>query len=425
MHSFTQIPAPPSDFHQLDSWLAGFTNWEKQAPLSTNRRALGPARCRSLLERADLLSDLGPTIQVAGTKGKGSTVLWLEALLRHREYPTAATLSPHLVSLEERIRIDGIELPGPSLMEGLENLYPHLNAPTQDQDHSPTFFDLWIALFIERARNAGDRWLLLEVGMGGPLDSTSAIEHDVGILTTVDLDHRPFLGDSMKEITHEKSKIARRGKPFIIAAGDYACEAEEIAISRGAHPLIVQDDVRIPRDFQFPQRLNGACALAALESLPGIQPWKAEEVQLVAKQLQLPARLEELPGPDQPLLLDGAHTPLSLAAFTARFESYCGGRTGALLIGMLADKEIELSLAALTELDPKPQIVTVTPSSPRSLPARELAKIFSELGLEATPIDEMGGAIRWLKERAATGCPVAATGSMHLAGEVRSRWLAD
>ncbi len=424
MDSFTSIPAPPADLQELASWLSSFTNWEKQAPLGADRRALGPSRCRGLLQRAGLLTAVGPTVQVAGTKGKGSTVLWMEALLRHRDCPTAATLSPHLVSIEERIRIDGQELAWPSLFEGLTNLHPYLIDPDQPQDSIPTFFDLWIALFIERAVSAGDRWLLLEVGMGGPLDSTSSVCHDVGILTTVDLDHRPILGDTIQEIAREKALIASRGKPFIIADGAHASDAADVAASRGAIAHIVKDDARIPAHYLYPQRLNGACALAALEKIEDVRPWTADEVRHAAQQLRLPARLEKLAG-TVPLLLDGAHTPLSLAAFVERFECHRNGKPGSILLGMLSDKEIEQSLGALATLDPMPQIVTVTPDSPRALPAEQLSRILERLGVESMAMAEIPKAVDWLKEKAATGQPVAATGSMYLAGAVRTHWLSS
>ncbi|MGE4619571.1 MAG: Mur ligase family protein [Planctomycetota bacterium] len=422
MSSFTPIPPPPGDLQQLDSWLGSFTNWEKQTPLSSQRRALGPTRCRNLLQRANLETPTGPVIQVAGTKGKGSTILWMEALLRQRGLPTAATLSPHLNSIEERIRIDGSELPVPALLDGLTNLHPHLVDPADFENSLPTFFDLWIALFIERAKNAGDRWILLEVGMGGPLDSTSALQHDVGVLTTVDLDHRAILGNTIAEIAKEKAAIATRKKPFILAAGDHTPHALEVAILRGAKPLVVDNDERIPTSIGLPQRLNGACALAALESIPETPPWSRQEVQLATQALQLPARLELIPGPPS-LLIDGAHTPLSLKAFIDRFKTHRGTHRGSILIGMLADKEIHESLSWLTTLDPSPQILTVTPPTPRGLEATELSKVLSQLGLESNPVDSIEDALSWLKRKAATGEPVAATGSMHMAGMIRQHWI--
>ncbi len=416
-----QIPLPPQSLRDLDSWLGCFTNWERQAPLASDRRSLGPARCRALLDRAGVPAPSGPVIQVAGTKGKGSTVLWMESLLRVRAQPCAVTVSPHLESITERIRIDGSELSEAAIIEGLRWLHPHLIDEKSPDAHAPTFFDLWIALFIERAHRAGKRWLLLEVGLGGPLDSTCAIGHDVGVLTTVDLDHQAILGESTQEITREKSRIASAGKPFIIADGTDADLAVETAESQGAFPEVICDDVRLPTTVVAPQRLNAAVGLAALESVPGIKPWSVDEIHAAIDLIELPGRLELLSSP-HPLLLDGAHTPLSLEAFAGCFQSYCGSESGALLLGMLQDKDATSSLASLTKLVPPPSIVSITVPSARALPASQLAEVLAGLGLDCLALDEPEQGLAWLMEKAATGVPAAATGSMLLAGWIRRHW---
>lgn len=416
-----QIPLPPQRLRDLDSWLGCFTNWERQAPLAGDRRSLGPARCRALLDRAGIPTPSGPVVQVAGTKGKGSTVLWMESLLRVRAEPCAATVSPHLESITERIRIDGRELSEAAIMEGLRRLHPHLTDEKSPDAHAPTFFDLWIALFIERTHQAGKRWLLVEVGLGGPLDSTCAIGHDVGVLTTVDLDHQAILGESTQEITREKSRIASAGKPFIIADGADAELAVQTAESHGAIPEVIRDDDRLPATVVAPQRLNAAVGLAALESVHGVKPWSVDEIRMAIELIELPGRLELLSSP-HPLLLDGAHTPLSLDAFVDCFQSHCGSEPGALLLGMMHDKDASSSLAPLTKLEPPPNIASVTVPSARGLPASQLAEVIDGLGLDCIALDEPEQGLAWIKEKAATGVPAAATGSMQLAGWIRRHW---
>ena len=167
--------------------------------------------------------------QIAGSKGKGSTVLWLETLLSERGLSVGATTSPHLHSLEERIRIQQQPVPFQRLLKALKTLYPALLAGQSLGDPTPTFFDLWTVLFIQLALEEKCEVILLEVGLGGPLDSTTAIPHDVGILTTVDLEHRELLGDTIEEIAAEKSKISRSGFPFVISQGQHQKTAREIA----------------------------------------------------------------------------------------------------------------------------------------------------------------------------------------------------
>ncbi|MDE0959971.1 MAG: hypothetical protein OSB09_04255 [Planctomycetota bacterium] len=415
------IPTPPERFGDLDAWLASFTSWEQQVPLARDRRSISPGRCRDLLARASISAPRSPVIQVAGTKGKGSTVLWMESLLRIRRIPCAATLSPHLQSIVERIRIDGNPLSEEVLLQGLRRLHPHLIDSGDPASLPPTFFDLWIALFAQQATQAGDRWWLLEVGLGGPLDSTSAIPHDVGVMTTIDLDHRAILGETIDLIASEKAKIATAGKPIVIAVGPGNDCAFEVARERGAIPQIVNQDSRIPSDIQDPQRLNASCALAALETIQDQERWSSDEVRLAARQLELPGRLEQIEG-RYPLLLDGAHTPLSLQIFARKFDQYRGPSGGALLIGMLADKDARSNLSALTSLQPAPEIMAVTPPSPRGLPAADLARMLQHLGIECQFKDRPEQGLEWLIKKAADGEPTAATGSMYLAGWIRSLW---
>ena len=259
------IAPPPGDPKDLPAWLASFTNWEKQLPLGQERREWGPLRCRKLLDRLHLDTSQQRVIQVAGSKGKGSTVLWLESLLSIRGQTTAATTSPHLISLEERIRLNGEQVSFPRLLAGLHKIYPALIAGQSAGDPLPTFFDLWTALFTEIAVSEGVENILLEVGLGGPLDSTTAIPHDLGILTTIDLEHTALLGDTCEKIAAEKSKIARSGKPFMISSGETAGTAEQIARTLQSSPSISCEDSRIPDSVPSHQKLNGATALQALE----------------------------------------------------------------------------------------------------------------------------------------------------------------
>lgn len=436
--SMVAIAPPPGDPKDLPAWLASFTNWEKQLPLGQERREWGPLRCRKLLDRLHLDTSQQRVIQVAGSKGKGSTVLWLESLLSIRGQTTAATTSPHLISLEERIRLNGEQVSFPRLLAGLHKIYPALIAGQSAGDPLPTFFDLWTALFTEIAVSEGVENILLEVGLGGPLDSTTAIPHDLGILTTIDLEHTALLGDTCEKIAAEKSKIARSGKPFMISSGETAGTAEQIARTLQSSPSISCEDSRIPDSVPSHQKLNGATALQALERLPEFEPFTSEEVSRAWKEMKLPARLEVLQG-FPPLLLDGAHTPASLRAFVQGFRSFRNQqispdsssehpRGGAILLGMLADKNPQATLAELSQLDPFPEICTLGIPVPRGMSAQEIA-------IELQPIADQHGrrlqvaespeeGLRWLRKMAATGEPIAATGSMYLAGMVRKAWLA-
>ncbi|OUU21668.1 MAG: hypothetical protein CBC13_08735 [Planctomycetia bacterium TMED53] len=425
------IPPPPHSADLLPDWLASFTNWEKQLPLEKGRREWGPLRCRKLLDRANLETSHLKVIQVAGSKGKGSTVMWMEALLKLRGLSVAAKTSPHLVSLEERIRVNGQPVEIDKLLEHLHRLYPALKAGQSEGDPLPTFFDLWTALFISIAVSRECSTILLEVGLGGPLDSTTAVPHDIGVLTTVDLEHRALLGDTLEEIAAEKSRIATRGKPFVIAPGETQEISRQTALSLEAIPMIVEVDDRVPKEIPSTQRLNASTALRALESASEFAPWSQQEVEDAARIVSLPGRLEIIQGTPS-LLLDGAHTPASIRAFVEAFSKFRGAhQRGAILLGMLRDKDPIETLSELTLLDPIPYLCTVSIPVSRGMTADELATAITPL-IESLTKDTPSRSINvalsaekgmeWLKQMAATGEPIAATGSMYLAGLIRQHW---
>jgi len=435
------IPAaPPRRREELEPYLAAFTNYETQRALPSDRRLLGPRRCRALLDRAGLIPAAESTaaagragaraphrwrprvIQVAGSKGKGSTVLWMEALLARREEGSIAYLSPHLERLEERIRRGGAPIHPTALLDALARLHPAIRALSdEDPGLRPTFFDLFTAAAVAAAESIRAPWLLLEVGLGGPLDSTTAVPHQVGVLATIDLEHREQLGGTLEAIAAEKAAIARPGAPFVIAADDgqdaRALEsAERVATARGALVRRVAIDPRVPAELGAPQRANLSLALAALESA-GAAPFSPREVAAAAERIELPGRLELLPGPP-PLLLDGAHTIRSVERFAERFREFRAGRPAALLVGAMADKEWREILAPLLAERDVAWIATAVPG-PRGASAEEISAYLRERGRPAIalPLDEAVAALRRHSPRA-----LAVTGSFRLAGEVRRRW---
>jgi len=437
-----KVPAePPRRRDELEGYLAAFTNYELQRALPIDRRRLGASRCRALLERAGLLpagsevpvSAESPSaasrrrprrrvIQVAGSKGKGSTVLWMEALLAAREEASVAYLSPHLERLEERIRRGGAPISPAELLGALARLHRPLEAlVAADPELRPTFFDLFTAAAVAVAEEARAPWLLLEVGLGGPLDSTTAVPHDVGVLATIDLEHKEQLGSTLEAIAAEKAAIARAGRPFVIAADDgqdaaALAAASRVASARGARVQRIGIDPRVPSGVGDPQRGNLSLAIAALESA-GAMSFAPREITAAAARIELPGRLELLVGPP-PLLLDGAHTIRSVERFAARLRDLRAGRPAALLAGAMADKEWrEIFAPLLGERDLR-WIVTAAPG-PRSADPEELVRFLRERGEDARalPLDEAVAALRAESPRT-----LAVTGSFRLAGEVRSRW---
>ncbi|MEM7261959.1 MAG: hypothetical protein AAF488_08200 [Planctomycetota bacterium] len=416
--------AAPDSIDGLSEYLGSFTNYERLGSLPKSKRELGPQRAANLLERLGLAPLPIPVVQVAGSKGKGSTVLWMEALLRLRGLRPGCYLSPHLERINERIRIDGEEVSDERIVEVLQHIHPSLAAIHRETPElTPTFFDLWTAVAVHLFAHERVSHMLLEVGLGGPLDSTSAIPHEVGVLTTVDLEHRKELGDDLDTIAREKARIARANRPFIIAemgeswGREAAIQARELGAEICAAPI----DLRVPKSVDAPQDRNLAVALATLEALENFEPFSAHEVEGAVQAVTLAGRLEQLAGPP-PLLLDSAHTGKSMAYFRRRFVGWRGARQGCVLIGFLDGKEWEAALETFEpDADSIDWIIT-TPELRRRLDPKPVAKLLERFGGEVTVEEDVDQAIALLRRHAKHGSALGVTGSFYLAGRVRSVW---
>ena len=187
-------------FARLDDWLA----WQETA--HPRKIDLSLERVRAVLERlAPALAGV-PVITVAGTNGKGSTVAFAEAVYRAAGYRTGAYTSPHLLRYNERLRVAGQAVDDATICAAFERI------DIARDDTSLTYFEWGTLAAFEVFAAAGCEVLVLEVGLGGRLDAVNAVDADVAIITSVDLDHQQFLGDTREAIGAEKAAIARPGR---------------------------------------------------------------------------------------------------------------------------------------------------------------------------------------------------------------------
>jgi dihydrofolate synthase/folylpolyglutamate synthase len=404
-----------------------------------------------------LLADLGnphlkipPVIHVAGTKGKGSTVAFLRSMLEAGGKRVHSYTSPHLVRFHERIVVAGKEISEDALVSVLEEC-------ERVNDGRPiTFFEIAnAAAFLAFSRTPAD-FTLLEVGLGGRLDSTNVIEHPLAtVITQVGLDHIEFLGSTIEEIAFEKAGILKRGVPAIVARQVPEAETviEREAIKRGdvelimagsdfdAHEehgrMVFQDsdgllDLPLPRLLGRHQIGNAALAIATLRKLdiPGVGEAAIAEG---LRSVDWPARLQRLSGGPLAELapegadvwLDGAHNLMSgeaLAQTMTEIEER-SPRPLYLIVGMLKTKDAEGLLAAFKGLARHVFTVPVAGSA-ASLSAGALYDIASSLGFDARPAHDVAEALEFAAELAehdlvpGEAPRILICGSLYLAGEV-------
>jgi len=328
-----------------------------------------------------------PLIVVGGTNGKGSTCAFLEAILGAAGYKTGLYTSPHLLRYNERVRIAGAEASDADLVAAFEKI------DAARGDTSLTYFEFGTLGAMLQFIDAGVDVAILEVGLGGRLDAVNVFDADAAIVTSVDLDHMEYLGDTRELIGFEKAGIYRAGRPSICA--DPAPPASLLAHARhiGAALRCVDQDFSAQREgdrwtfrgrethwaaLPLPamagayQLRNAAGALAALEAVRDRLPVSEAAIRQGLAAARVPGRFQRIASAPE-VILDVAHNPEAARALAATLhEQPAAGRTLA-VVGMLADKDAAGVFAALSgEID---AWWTCTPESSRAQDATALAAI--------------------------------------------------
>ena len=345
----------------LDDWLA---HCEQLHPVAID---MGLERVRTVARRVGVRFDC-PVITVAGTNGKGSTCAMLESILGQAGYRTGLFTSPHLVHFEERLRLLGQSVNASELVAGFAIVE---KARSQNGEViSLSYFEFsMLAIFEVMMRNKLDV-VILEVGVGGRLDSTNIIDADCAVITSIDLDHMALLGDNRESIGFEKAGIMRAGRPVVLSDPVPPQSVLNHAKQVGADLWQFGIDFNVSGDKQqwgwagrgrrysglaYPalrganQLVNAAGVLAALTALRDKLPVTAQAVRNGFAFVELPGRFQIIPGQPQ-LVLDVAHNPHSVAALAANLDAMGFFPTTHAVFGAMADKDLGPMFAKVNPL---------------------------------------------------------------------------
>jgi dihydrofolate synthase/folylpolyglutamate synthase len=295
-----------------------------------------------------------PVFIVGGTNGKGSTCAMLDAILRAGGYRVGMYTSPHLLAYNERVRIDGVDADDDALADGFAAV------EAARGDVPLTYFEFGtLAAWVVFARARLDA-LILEIGLGGRLDAVNAFEPDCSILTSVDMDHMDYLGDTRERIGWEKAHIFRGGRPAV--CGDPLPPQSVLDVAReiGADLQVIGRDFGYEGDRQqwrywgrggtraglaYPalrganQLLNAASAITALDTLRAALPLSAQAIRQGFATVELPGRFQVLAG--RPVVvLDVAHNPHAAAVLAENLSNMGFFPETHAVLGMLKDKDI-------------------------------------------------------------------------------------
>lgn len=400
----------------------------------------GLKRIRALLARLGDPQKRLNFIHVAGTNGKGSVCACLASVLQAAGYRVGLYTSPFLIRFNERFQVNGLPISDEALCRVTQAIQP----AAQSMEEPPTEFELITALAMVWFLQQNCDIVVLEVGLGGALDPTNVIDPPaLAIITALGLDHTRELGGTLPQIAAAKAGIIKPGSP-VVSYG--RCPEADAVIARTAAeqgaPLTVPDwdslrvrafapngtvmdfgsfsGLRLPLLAAY-QPSNAALAITGLLVLRE-KGWSIsdEAIRQGIAAVSWPGRFELLRA-KPPFLLDGSHNPQGIRATAESLALRYPGQKFVFLLGVMADKDVGAMITALAPL--ALCFVTVTPHTPRAMPAGLLAEeIFRETGLPAEAAASISeGVKRSLALAGANG--VCALGSLYFSGDIRSAAL--
>jgi dihydrofolate synthase/folylpolyglutamate synthase len=383
------------------------------------------------------------SVLIAGTNGKGSVTAMVEGGLRAAGLKVGRYTSPHLIRLEERFAVGGRPVDTAALAESIGRVRLLVDALLANGtlEAPPTFFEVTTAVAFDLFRRSGVEFAVLEVGLGGRLDSTNCVEPMAAAITSIAFDHEQYLGHTLAAIAAEKAGVIRSGIPVVI--GPLEAEARAVVATlctaAGARLVDAQQDVEVEagtadgrtsikvktpdRDYGWiPLGLRGAhqipnalIALRLLEELSRVAPVSAEAIVAGLRDVEWLGRLQMIEAPrGRHVLLDAAHNPAGAAALAAYLRREFPEPLP-LVFGAMRDKDAAEMLRIL--LPVASVLVATEPANARARPAAELADLARSIAsgsrIEVEP-DPMAAL-----ERAWSHRPIiCAAGSIFLVGDL-------
>ncbi|MBQ9929180.1 MAG: bifunctional folylpolyglutamate synthase/dihydrofolate synthase, partial [Oscillospiraceae bacterium] len=358
------------------------------------------------------------------------------SILRRAGYRTGLYTSPYIYKFHERMQVDGQMITDDELVAITEFVKPL----AESMEDTPTEFELVTCIGFEFFKRRGCDIVVLEVGMGGELDSTNVISvPEVAVITNIGLDHTDYLGSTVEEIATTKAGIFKNGGDAVIYRStpsvekilETVCDERNVRLKKAdfdslrpiSHSLEGQTfdcgeykALRLPLLGQH-QMKNAAVVLAVIETLTQ-KGWKISRQNIYdgLAAVTWPGRFEVV-GRDPLFIIDGGHNPQCIEALVKNIGDYLTGRSVIALSGVLADKdygEMYVPVMPLVE-----QFICVTPPNPRRLPAKELAAHLSAAGAKATACEKIADGVKLAVELAGKDGVVLCFGSLYTIGAIK------
>ena len=382
----SEVNANRLRFRSIDKWL----HWQES--LHFTAIELGLERCRRVANNMGLLNPSYNVISVAGTNGKGSSIIMLDRILRNAGYKIGRYTSPHLLRYNERICINGEEASDTELCESFDRI------DRARGDISLTYFEFGTLAALDLFRQHSVQLAILEVGLGGRLDAVNILDADISLITSIDIDHQEWLGNNRESIGREKAGIFRNlapaicsepnppqslldcsealGTPISILGSDYQFNLINDTWSWSTKDTRIE---RLPRPMKYCdfQIQNASGVLMLLAKIQDEYPVSTENIKQGLSSFRLEGRFQIIPGAI-PKILDVAHNRESIKALVDNLKVIpCYGKTH-IILGMLKDKDHQRVIKELIEITDTWHFVSI--SQDRGIEAKILTSELKALG---------------------------------------------
>lgn len=404
---------------------------------------LGLERIQELLRRLGDPQKSLKFVHVAGTNGKGSIVAFLSQILQEAGYQVGMYTSPGLMGFQDRIRVGGEDIADEALIRLTKRVLSAMEAMVSEGLSSPTEFEAVTALaflyFLEKQCDV----VVLEVGLGGRLDSTNVIDAPlVSVITPVDYDHMEILGNTLGEIAGEKAGILKTGTVLVLhpqrEEADQVIHARARELDIPVHSVLPGQALHLSRtlegqsfslagetftlgilgDHQIANALTAMAAIRVLEEKGFTVSHEALKKGLA--NARWGGRFEVLSA-EPAVLADGAHNPQGARVLAENLNNYFPGRQGIFIMGVLADKDYNAMIEAVLPFSKG--FFTVTPKNNRALKAELLATAIQDRGKAAMAMASVGEALAEARRMAEPTDYICFFGSLYTMAEIRSLFL--
>ena len=397
----------------------------------------GLSRTRELLSKLGNPEKKLRFVHIAGTNGKGSTAACIASVLKQAGYKTGLYTSPYINKFNERMQVNGDQISDAELEELTNEIRPH----AESMKDLPTEFELITALAMRFFEYKQCDVVVLEVGMGGELDSTNVIDvPDVAVITAIGLDHTKDLGPSLGDIAMAKAGIIKKGGTVAIYGGpeevlsvfQNVCDEKDADLYLADFSALKIRKCDLTgctfnygelRNLFLPlagtyQPYNAALAITALK-LSCTKGYRISNEDIISgiSNVKWPGRFEII-SEDPVVILDGAHNPHGIIATAQSLKDHFGDKKIVFVLGVMADKDVKNMISHIAPL--AKCFVAVKPENPRAMEPEALAKIFVECGLNAYPSNSIVEGVAKAFVLSGSNGIICALGSLYFSNDIRT-----